>query len=79
MNSSDLIGTVGVLILLIAFAMNIAKKWSSTSTPYLLLNVIGAALTCLSSFMIRFWPFVVLEGVWTLSSLVVLLKTRKHE
>jgi len=76
MSASDLIGTLGVLLLLIAFAMNIAKKWSSTSTPYLLLNVIGAALTCASSYMIQFWPFVVLEGVWTLSSLVVLIKTK---
>ena len=76
MNLSDLIGTLGVLLLLVAFAMNIAKKWSSTSTSYLLLNVIGAALTCASSYMIGFWPFVVLEGVWTLSSLVVLIKTK---
>lgn len=76
MGTSDIIGTIGVLLLLIAFAFNIANKWSSTSTPYLLLNVIGAALTCLSSYMIAFWPFVVLEGVWTLSSLAVLIKTK---
>ena len=73
---SDLIGTVGVLLLLVAFALNILNKWSSTSTAYLLLNIIGASLTCMSSYMIHFWPFVILEGVWTLSSLVVLIKTK---
>jgi hypothetical protein len=77
MNASDLIGTIGVLLLLIAFAMNIANKWASTSTPYLMLNIIGAALTCTSSYMIHFWPFVILEGVWTLSSLVVLIRTKR--
>ena len=76
MGTSDLIGTAGVLLLLIAFALNILNKWSSTSTPYLLLNVIGAAMTCVSSYMIHFWPFVILEGVWTISSLVMLIKTK---
>jgi len=77
MHSGDLIGTLGVTLLLIAFAFNLANKWSSTSTPYLLLNIIGAGLTCISSYIIQFWPFVVLEGVWTLSSLVVFIRTLK--
>ena len=77
MNAGDLIGTLGVTLLLLAFAMNLANKWSATSVPYLLLNVIGAGLTCVSSYIIQFWPFVVLEGVWTLSSLVMLLRSLK--
>ncbi|PBQ34888.1 hypothetical protein CNR22_12195 [Sphingobacteriaceae bacterium] len=64
-------------MLLIAFAFNLANKWSSTSAKYLLLNVIGAGLACISSYLIHFWPFVVLEGVWTLSSLIMLLRTLK--
>jgi hypothetical protein len=75
MNSGELVGTLGVSLLLIAFALNLANKLSATSRTYLLLNIIGAGLAGLSSYMIQFWPFVVLEGVWTISSIYMLIKT----
>lgn len=75
MNSGELVGTLGVSLLLIAFALNLANKLSPTSRTYLLLNIIGAGLAGLSSYMIQFWPFVVLEGVWTISSIYMLIKT----
>lgn len=78
MSSSELLGTIGVTLLLIAFALNLAKKLSSNSKVYLSLNVTGALLACISSYLIAFWPFVVLEGVWTISSLFMLLKPRQH-
>ena len=76
MTSGELVGTLGVSLLLIAFALNLANKLSVTSTAYLVLNIIGAALAGISSYMITFWPFVVLEGVWTISSIVVLARTK---
>ncbi len=77
MTSGELVGTLGVTLLLIAFALNLANKWSSSSSIYLIFNVVGAGLACLSSYLIHFWPFVVLEGVWTISSLIMLLKPAK--
>lgn len=77
MNAGELVGTLGVSILLIAFALNLANKLSSASIPYLVMNIIGAALAGVSSYMIRFWPFVVLEGVWTISSLIMLTRSFK--
>lgn len=71
------IGTLGVTLLLVAFALNITKKISAESASYLILNVTGAALACVSSYIIQFWPFVVLEGVWTFASLFALLKSNK--
>jgi len=76
MSAGEIVGTLGVTLLLIAFALNLANKLSSTSTSYLIMNIIGAGLACLSSYMISFWPFVVLEGVWTLSSLIMLLRRK---
>jgi len=76
MSSGEFVGTIGVSLLLIAFALNIAGKISSASKVYLIMNVAGAALACVSSYLIQFWPFVVLEGVWAISSLVILLKTK---
>jgi len=79
MNLSDWIGTTGVTLLLIAFALNIAKKITPESTGYLILNILGAAMAGVSSYMIQFWPFVVLESVWVLASIVALIKPKKHE
>jgi hypothetical protein len=74
---SDWIGTIGVTLLLVAFALNIAKKLPATSAAYLSLNVAGATLAGISSYMIHFWPFVVLESVWVLATLMALLKPGK--
>jgi hypothetical protein len=74
MSLSDWLATLGVALLLLAFALNIAKKLNTTSKVYLLLNVLGAGLAGISSYMIGFWPFVVLETVWVIASLIPLLK-----
>lgn len=75
MSLSDWIATLGVTLLLIAFALNIAKKMSAESRSYLLLNILGAGLAGVSSYMISFWPFVILESVWVIASLVPFLKS----
>ena len=76
MSLSDWIGTLGVTLLLIAFALNITKKISPQNTSYLLLNIFGAGLAGVSSYMIQFWPFVVLESVWVIASFIPLLKRK---
>lgn len=77
MSSGEWIGTLGVSVLLIAFALNLLKKLEANSKMYLFMNVLGGALACLSSLMIQFWPFVVLEGVWAISSLIMLAQLNK--
>ena len=74
---SDWIGTIGVTLLLIAFALNIAKKITPESKTYLTLNILGAALAGISSYMIQFWPFVILESVWVIASGAAFIKTFK--
>ncbi|MDZ4664423.1 MAG: hypothetical protein SGJ15_06060 [Bacteroidota bacterium] len=74
MSLSSWIGSVGVTVLLFAFVLNLLKKLSADSSPYLLMNIVGALLAGISSFMIDFWPFVILESVWVIASLVPLLK-----
>lgn len=75
MNLSDWIGTMGVTLLLVAFALNITKKISPESASYLLLNFLGSVLAGISSYMISYWPFVVLEAVWAVATLLAYLKT----
>jgi len=71
---NDYIGFAGVLILLIAFLLNLSGKISKDALPYILMNVAGAALACLASYLIHYLPFVLLEGTWTIVSLFALLQ-----
>jgi len=64
MSLSDIIASLGVIILLIAFLLNMFNRMSAQSRVYSGMNFIGAGLCCLSSYMISFYPFIVLEGVW---------------
>ena len=62
------IGSAGVALLLAAFVLNLAHVLRSDGYAYSLLNCVGAALACYSSWLIDFMPFVVLEGVWALAA-----------
>jgi cytochrome bd-type quinol oxidase subunit 2 len=64
MKISDIIASLGVLVLLIAFLLNLYKKLAANSKAYCLMNFIGAALCGYSSYLISFYPFVVLESIW---------------
>jgi len=75
---ATLIGSIGVALLLVAFLLNLASVLRSDEWPYLGLNVVGAGLACYSSYLIKFMPFVVLEGAWTAVALAgIVRKLRK--
>ena len=74
MSTSDIIASLGVIILLIAFLLNLYKKVPAESRIYTAMNFIGAALCGLSSYMIKFYPFVVLEGIWAAFALFSFIK-----
>lgn len=59
-----MIGSVGVTLLLVAFFLNLMKSLRADGWLYLLMNLVGATMSCYSSYLIRFMPFVVLEGTW---------------
>lgn len=73
-NINDYIGFAGVLILLVAFLLNLLGKISKDQLPYILMNVTGAGLACLASWLINYIPFILLEGSWMLVSLFALLQ-----
>jgi hypothetical protein len=73
MTLADWIGFIGVAILLVAFLLNLMKKITERSVSYLLMNAVGASLTCLASILIVYVPFIILEAVWTVVSLLTLI------
>jgi hypothetical protein len=72
MKLSDILASIGVIILLVAFGLNLYKKLPAGSKTYSLLNFTGAAICCFSSYLIRFYPFIILEGVWAFVALLSL-------
>jgi uncharacterized protein with PQ loop repeat len=74
MNFSETLGSLGVAVLLLAFVLNMLKIIKTESLPYLLLNFIGGSTASFASWLIPYIPFVILEGVWALVSLVSLVK-----
>lgn len=73
LNLNDWIGFVGVTILLIAFLLNLLNKLHKDSLLYIVLNIVGAGLACVASLLIHYMPFVVLEGTWTVVSIIALV------
>jgi hypothetical protein len=76
MTTSDLIGAIGVAMLLVAFLLNLLGRLDATSLRYALMNFVGAGLSCAAAVMIDYLPFVVLEGVWAVAALVGLLRAK---
>ena len=77
MNVVDWIGFIGVFQILLAYMLNVMGKVSHKDLSFILLNLIGAAMACLSSILLNYVPFIILEGVWTFISLISLLKYKR--
>jgi hypothetical protein len=73
----QVVGTVGVALLLIAFFMNLFGMVTAESRTYQAMNVAGAGISCYASYLIGFVPFVVLEGVWCAAALAAMLRGRR--
>lgn len=74
MNSIDWIGFIGVFLILLAYILNVFEKLRQNSLTFILLNLFGASLACLASILMQYIPFIILEGVWALVSLITLIR-----
>lgn len=70
--TSEIIGSAGVGLLLLAFVLNLVRKLSERSRVYLLMNLLGAGMSAWYALDGNLLPFVVLEGVWASVALVKL-------
>lgn len=77
MTKTDIIGTIGVGLILLAYFLNIFSLIKKDGMLFYILNIFGGAIACFSSYLIRFWPFVILEGTWAIISIIGLLKSIK--
>jgi O-antigen/teichoic acid export membrane protein len=68
MNIIDITGASGVFLILLAYFLLITKRLHKESMIYLLMNTVGAGLACIASILLHYWPFIILEGAWTVVS-----------
>jgi hypothetical protein len=72
----DVLGVLGMSLLLGAFLANVAGRLHADGVPYQALNAVGAGLLAWYSVQLGVWVFAVLEAVWTLAALWNLVGAR---
>ena len=77
MHYNDIIGSIGVAMILIAYFLNTENLIPVNGKFFYVVNIIGAALACYASYLIAYWPFVILEGTWTLVSVYGLMRAMR--
>ena len=79
MSYSEITGSIGVGLILLAYFCNTFGWINGRSKLFFLLNIVGAGLACYASWLINYWPFVILEGMWTLVSVYGFMKAMKNK
>jgi hypothetical protein len=64
MNLSTLIGSLGVSLLLVAYFLNLFRRLAPDNKIYILLNILGAGISCYASVLLHYLPFILLEAIW---------------
>ena len=71
---NDIIGTLGVGLILLAYFMNTFSLIPKDGSLFFILNIVGAGLACYASLLINYVPFVILEAVWCIVSVAGFIK-----
>jgi hypothetical protein len=69
----QIISIVGALTILTAYAANQFGWLTTTGVWYSAVNAVGAGILAVVAALEEQWGFLLLEGVWTLVSIVALL------
>jgi hypothetical protein len=62
------LGSIGTGLILIAFVMNQFNKWQHDSLQYDIFNFVGGFTLIVYSVILRAYPFIILNLVWTVVS-----------
>jgi hypothetical protein len=72
--TNDLLGFIGVAILLVAYLLHQVNKLSKDGMIYIVMNIVGAGMACFASYLINYVPFIILEATWTVVSIASLVR-----
>jgi len=74
MDYIDIMGFVGLILLLSAFILNQMKVFPTESIRYHVFNCVGAYILTFYAFVLGNTPFIILEFVWGSFSLFTLIR-----
>ena len=73
-NWSDFVGNIGVVLIIVAFYLNVAEKIKSTDRSYNTLNLVGSILLLTSLIYKPNLSNIIIEIIWGVISLMGLYK-----
>jgi hypothetical protein len=74
---TEIIGTLGATIILVAFLLNQSEKLKNSDFRYDFMNLVGSAFLIAYAVILGSIPFIILNTVWGLVSLKDLIKKNK--
>ena len=74
-----LVGFIGMGLVLIAFIMLEFKKWKAESLIYDSFNALGAFLLAAYAFILKSYPFLIINIVWGLVAVYDIFKKKRHK
>ncbi|WP_422860737.1 ACT domain-containing protein [Flagellimonas sp. S174] len=78
-NLSEWLGFLGVLQILLAYFLNISEKLGTNNVMFKALNIFGALMAFVASYLLRFYPFMVLEAIWFTIALISLFRNPQED
>jgi hypothetical protein len=72
----DIIGWIGSVMVVVAYALNMYKKMASDSRSYYLLNIFGSACLILNTIYHHAIPSAVVNVIWVGIAFMALVKKR---
>jgi len=58
------LGILGMVLLLLAFVLNLLKIKTEETYLYIILNILGAGISAFYAVSLNAIPFIILEAVW---------------
>lgn len=78
----DILGWVGSIEVVAAYALNSSQRIKSDSLTFQLLNLSGAVFLIINSIYKQAYPFTFINSVWTVIAIVAIIgimKKKKHQ
>jgi len=72
----DIIGWIGSVMVIIAYAMNIAKRLASDSNWYYFLNIVGSGCLIANTYYHHAIPSAVVNVIWVSIALVAVIRRK---
>lgn len=75
----EIIGWIASILIVGAYAFNIAGKLSAKSSLYVWANLIGGLFFVLNTYYHKAYPSMLVNGIWVLIAIAMLMKKKEKD